>query len=86
MPFFVLGIVALRGVANFLSNYCMAWVGNHVVIRLQQQVFNHMVAMPMSFFDRQNTGHLLSKVTYDASQVSLPPVPHWSLWCGKGRP
>ena len=52
------------------SNYCMAWVGNHVVIRLQQQVFNHMVAMPMSFFDRQNTGHLLSKVTYDASQVS----------------
>lgn len=70
MPFFVLGIVALRGVANFLSNYCMAWVGNHVVMRLQQQVFNHMVAMPMSFFDRQNTGHLLSKVTYDASQVS----------------
>ncbi|MFW8369144.1 ABC transporter transmembrane domain-containing protein, partial [Klebsiella pneumoniae] len=41
-----------------------------VVMRLQQQVFNHMVAMPMSFFDRQNTGHLLSKVTYDASQVS----------------
>lgn len=70
MPFFVLGIVALRGLANFLSNYCMAWVGNHVVMRLQQQVFNHMVAMPMSFFDRQNTGHLLSKVTYDASQVS----------------
>ncbi|MDO2948481.1 lipid A ABC transporter ATP-binding protein/permease MsbA [Aeromonas simiae] len=70
MPFFVLGIVAVRGVANFLSNYCMAWVGNHVVMRLQQQVFNHMVIMPLSFFDRQNTGHLLSKVTYDASQVS----------------
>ena len=26
--------------------------------------------MPMSFFDRQNTGNLLSKVTYDAGQVS----------------
>ena len=36
MPFFVLGIVALRGCAAFLSNYCMAWVGNHVVMRLAQ--------------------------------------------------
>ena len=70
MPFFVLGIVALRGCAAFLSNYCMAWVGNHVVMRLQQQVFSHLMAMPMSFFDRQNTGNLLSKVTYDAGQVS----------------
>ncbi|MGL5948779.1 MAG: lipid A ABC transporter ATP-binding protein/permease MsbA [Aeromonas sp.] len=70
MPIFVLGIVALRGVANFLSTYCMAWVGNHVVMRLQQQVFAHLMAMPMSFFDRQNTGSLLSKVTYDAGQVS----------------
>ncbi|MGL5226216.1 MAG: lipid A ABC transporter ATP-binding protein/permease MsbA [Aeromonas sp.] len=70
MPFFVLGIVALRGCAAFLSNYCMAWVGNHVVMKLQQQVFSHLMAMPMSFFDRQNTGNLLSKVTYDAGQVS----------------
>ncbi|MCX4035951.1 lipid A ABC transporter ATP-binding protein/permease MsbA [Aeromonas caviae] len=70
MPFFVLGIVALRGCAAFLSNYCMAWVGNHVVMRLQQQVFSHLMAMPMSFFDRQNTGNLISKVTYDAGQVS----------------
>ncbi|MGU5557755.1 lipid A ABC transporter ATP-binding protein/permease MsbA [Aeromonas caviae] len=70
MPLFVLGIVALRGCAAFLSNYCMAWVGNHVVMRLQQQVFSHLMAMPMSFFDRQNTGNLLSKVTYDAGQVS----------------
>ena len=68
MPFVPLGIVALRGCAAFLSNYCMAWVGNHVVMRLQQQVFSHLMAMPMSFFDRQNTGNLLSKVTCDAGQ------------------
>ena len=78
MPFFVLGIVALRGCAAFLSNYCMAWVGNHVVMRLQQQVFSHLMAMPMSFFDRQNTGNLLSKVTYDAGQVFAVLLPNMS--------
>lgn len=70
MPFFVIGIVFLRGVCNFLSNYFMAWVGNHVVMKLQRQVFSHLMQMPMSFFDRHNTGNLLSKVTYDAGQVS----------------
>ncbi|MBL1377998.1 lipid A ABC transporter ATP-binding protein/permease MsbA [Zobellella iuensis] len=70
MPLFVIGIVSLRGVCTFLSGYCMAWVGNHVVMSLQQQVFNKLMAMPVAFFDRHNTGNLLSKVTYDASQVS----------------
>ncbi|PSJ38203.1 lipid ABC transporter permease/ATP-binding protein [Zobellella taiwanensis] len=70
MPVFVIGIVFLRGICTFLSGYCMAWVGNHVVLSLQQQVFNKLMAMPVAFFDRHNTGNLLSKVTYDASQVS----------------
>ncbi len=70
MPFFVIGIVTLRGVCNFLSDYFMSWVGTHVVMKLQREVFTHMMGMPMSFFDRHNTGNLLSKVTYDAGQVS----------------
>ena len=32
MPIFVVLIVAARGVAAFLSSYCMAWVGNNVRI------------------------------------------------------
>ncbi len=70
MPFFVILIVAARGLAAFLSSYCMAWVGNHVVMKLQRQLFNHLMALPISFFDKTNTGDLLSKITYDASQVS----------------
>lgn len=70
MPFFVIGIVALRGICNFVSDFFMAWVGNHVVMSLQRSVFGHLMGMPMSFFDKHNTGNLLSKVTYDASQVS----------------
>ncbi|MFC3912374.1 lipid A ABC transporter ATP-binding protein/permease MsbA [Pseudaeromonas sharmana] len=70
MPWFVIGIVTVRGLCNFLSDYFMSWVGTHVVMKLQRQVFSHLMGMPMSFFDKHNTGHLLSKVTYDAGQVS----------------
>lgn len=70
MPYFVIVVIALRGVAAFLSSYCMAWVGNHVVMKLQRQLFAQLMTLPISFFDKTNTGELLSKITYDASQVS----------------
>ena len=70
MPFFILGMFFLQGLFSFMSSFCMAWVGNHVVLSLQQQVFGKLMSMPVAFFDRHNSGNLLSKVTYDASQVS----------------
>ncbi len=70
MAFVVMGLVCIRGISAFLSDYFMSWVGSHVVMKLQRQVFTHMMGMPMAFFDKHNTGNLLSKVTYDAGQVS----------------
>ncbi|MEJ6077914.1 lipid A ABC transporter ATP-binding protein/permease MsbA [Vibrio sp. 1-Bac 57] len=70
MPYFVVIIIGLRGVSAFLSSYCMAWVGTHVVMKLQRQLFSQLILLPISFFDKTNTGDLLSKITYDASQVS----------------
>ncbi|MCP4325856.1 MAG: lipid A ABC transporter ATP-binding protein/permease MsbA [Psychromonas sp.] len=70
MPYFVVIVIAFRGLFAFLSSYCMAWVGNHVVMKLQRQLFSQLMALPISFFDKTNTGDLISKITYDASQVS----------------
>ncbi|MFT6987505.1 MAG: subfamily B ATP-binding cassette protein MsbA, partial [Psychromonas sp.] len=70
MPYFVVIVIAFRGLFAFLSSYCMAWVGNHVVMKLQRQLFSQLMALPISFFNKTNTGELLSKITYDASQVS----------------
>jgi subfamily B ATP-binding cassette protein MsbA len=70
MPYFVVIVIAFRGLFAFISSYCMAWVGNNVVMKLQRQLFSQLMALPISFFDKTNTGDLISKITYDASQVS----------------
>lgn len=70
MPYFVVIVIAFRGLFAFISSYCMSWVGNNVVMKLQRQVFAQLIALPISFFDKTNTGELISKITYDASQVS----------------
>ncbi|MFM2476794.1 lipid A export permease/ATP-binding protein MsbA [Celerinatantimonas sp. MCCC 1A17872] len=70
MPFFVVGIVILRGSFNFISSYCMSWVGSHVVMKMQQQIFAHLMSMPIAYFDRHSIGTLLSKITYDTNQIA----------------
>lgn len=68
-PVFVLVMFCLRGICHFVGNYCLAWVGNNVVSDIRQKLFDHIMAMPVSFHDKESTGNLISKITYDAEQL-----------------
>lgn len=70
-PLVVIGLMVLRGVSGFVSNYCVSWVSGKVVMNMRRRLFNHMMDMPVSFFDQQSTGTLLSRITYDSEQVAL---------------
>ena len=68
--YFIVPIFVLRGILNFLGTYTVAWIGNHVVMRLRQQLFSRYIHLPVEFHDNNSTGHLISKVIYDTEQVS----------------
>lgn len=68
-PVFVVVAFFFRGIFHFVANYCLAWVGNHVVTDLKQKLFEHVMAMPVSFHDKESTGGLISKLTFDTEQV-----------------
>jgi len=68
-PIFIVCAFVVRGIAHFVANYCLAWVGNNVVADLRQKLFEHIMAMPVAFHDKQSTGALISKITFDTEQV-----------------
>lgn len=68
-PLFVIVAFVLRGCSHFIATYCLAWMGNNVVMRLRQALFEHIVAMPVPFHDKESTGTLISKITYDTEQL-----------------
>ncbi|CAM3681565.1 fused lipid transporter subunits of ABC superfamily: membrane component/ATP-binding component [Xenorhabdus thuongxuanensis] len=70
MPLVVIGLMLLRGISGFISSYCLSWVSGKVVMQMRRRLFNHMMGMPVSFFDQQSTGTLLSRITYDSEQVA----------------
>ncbi|MUJ20643.1 lipid A ABC transporter ATP-binding protein/permease MsbA [Aliivibrio fischeri] len=70
MPFIILAMMFIRGLSGFVSGYCMSWVASNVVMRIRRQIFNHFMHMPVSYFDQESTGRLLSRITYDSEQVA----------------
>ena len=68
-PFFVIACFLVRGICHFLGNYCLAWVGNHVVSDIRQSLFEHIMSMPVAFHDKESTGTLISKLTFDTEQI-----------------
>lgn len=70
MPLAVIGLMVVRGITGFISSYCISWVSGKVVMHIRRRLFSHMMGMPVSFFDQQSTGTLLSRITYDSEQVA----------------
>ncbi|EKO3588984.1 lipid A ABC transporter ATP-binding protein/permease MsbA [Vibrio metschnikovii] len=70
LPFLILGLMFIRGCSGFVSAYCLSWVSGNVVMLMRRRIFNQFMHMPVSFFDRESTGGLLSRITYDSEQVA----------------
>ena len=69
-PVALLFIFLLRGVSGFLSGYFMSWVGRKVVTELREQVFSSLIHLPVSYYDRTNSGQLITKLIYHVEQVA----------------
>ena len=70
MAVLVVLFIILRGITSFIASYCLAWVSGKVVMIMRRRLFKHLMYMPVSFFDQNSTGRLLSRVTYDSEQVA----------------
>lgn len=70
IPFATVGIVLFRGIGSFLGNYFLAKVSNSVVHTLRCQIFDRYTILPNTFFDNNNSGHLISRVTYNVNQIT----------------
>ncbi|MGB5830380.1 MAG: lipid A export permease/ATP-binding protein MsbA [Thiohalocapsa sp.] len=70
MPFLLVGIFAIRGVAGFINTYCLKWVGRRVVADLRQEMFDHLLRAPSRFYDNNGSGQLLAKLTYNVETVA----------------
>ncbi len=70
LPFAIVVVFLLRGASNFTSTYCITRVARSVVMRFRQKIFHHFMHLPVTFFDENSSGKLLSAVIYNVEQVA----------------
>lgn len=70
-PLFILGAIFLRGIFNFVSTYCMGWVGRKVVQDLRESLYEKYIRQPAKFFSERAPGNLLSTMTFNTEQVAI---------------
>jgi ABC-type multidrug transport system fused ATPase/permease subunit len=63
----ILGSAALLGVLGYFSTSLIASIGQKVLYDLRNDLYRHIQSMDISFFDRNRTGDLMSRVTSDVN-------------------
>ncbi|HEY7856105.1 MAG TPA: ABC transporter ATP-binding protein [Terriglobales bacterium] len=65
-----LSVLAVGFVLDFAQTYAMQWVGQHSMYDLRRQIFAHLQRLPVSFFDRNPAGRLVTRVTNDVELLN----------------
>ena len=70
---FIAGAVVLVGIVGIglgrAETYLTGWVGERILTDLRGDLFAHMQSLSMSYFERQRTGVLISRLTNDVEAL-----------------
>ncbi|MBM3803280.1 MAG: ABC transporter ATP-binding protein [Acidimicrobiia bacterium] len=61
----------LKGIAEYVSTYCLNRLGQFVVMDLRNDVYDKILHQSASFFHSHATGRLISRVTNDVEKIQF---------------
>jgi subfamily B ATP-binding cassette protein MsbA len=67
LPPLVVILYLIKGFLSYTHNFQMSYIGNATVTRLRDELFASIQSQPLSFFDGEATGVLMSRLTYDVN-------------------
>lgn len=70
IPLTVIGLMFVRGVASFASEYLLALVANNMLRKMRTDMFERLLALPDLVFKRGDSGRLLNRFTIDAGTMT----------------
>jgi len=58
-----------KGIAEYLSTYLMARIGQSAVLKLREDLYAHVLAQSATFFERHRTNYLVSRLVSSAAAI-----------------
>jgi subfamily B ATP-binding cassette protein MsbA len=70
VPVGVVLLFLLRGSGDYLANYFPGWVGRQIIKKIRADLFRHYLSLPTGWYERESSGPMLSRLTYNAELVA----------------
>lgn len=70
MPILLVLIALWQGIGSFLGSYYLARVSLGLVHNLRVDLFQSLLRLPNQYFDQHNSGHLVSRITFNVTMVT----------------
>ena len=67
LPPLVVALYLAKGLLAYVHHYFMSYIGIATISQMRDELFVSLERQPLSYFDREATGVLLSRLTYDVS-------------------
>lgn len=65
----LIGFTLAKGIAEYLSTYLMARIGQSAVLKLRQDLYGHLLAQSATFFEKHRTNYLVSRLVTSAAAI-----------------
>ena len=66
IPLLIVGFTTVQGLLNFGGTYLNAWVGGRLTMGLKQRLYEKLVEIEPSYFDKTTSGEVLFRFNSDA--------------------
>lgn len=67
----LLGFTLLKGIAEYISAYFLAKIGQSAVLNLRSELYDHLLRQPAVFFEKHRTNFLVSRLVVSCSAIEL---------------
>ena len=68
--FWMLGLYLFSSIFAYLLAMLMISLSQKVVYKMRKDVFEHLADLPVGYFDRNQTGDIISRITYDIDTIN----------------
>lgn len=65
-----LGTLFISNIIGVLESYINAWISQHIIFDMKNQMYDHLQHMPHSFFTTEKQGDIITRMNTDISGVS----------------
>ncbi|MCJ7774000.1 MAG: ABC transporter ATP-binding protein/permease [Desulfobacterales bacterium] len=69
LTFAVVIVALVKGVASYGEEYIMGFVGQKIIKKFRDMLYDHIQDLPLAYFHQEKTGVLMSRITNDVNVV-----------------